>query len=428
MNVKTHLKAEIFDIIQYWFGEYKYNNPQIHCVIEYEGRVDEPRFRQAVLLSMGIVPVLGSRFIPNDFRPYWEKIDKRDIEKGVVLTKTDDIDSEVNQELTSRIDELAGPQIRATIIRGSQNDILCFVINHMVCDAAGFKEYMYLVNDIYESLKNDADYLPTIKNNGSRGLSQVFRQFGFFERVRVFMLPPASNKSDLALGDRTEQFKAEPLKSFVNIFKITPVHFTGIRQYGTARSTTINDIVLTAYYRSVARILEANETITLNIPCTVDLRRYLAGGQVASICNLSSWIHTVLSLKISESFDDTLAKVHREMETKKNSYPGLDGFGILSLLFKLLPYSTVKRLTKDGTKPPLITMTNLGIIEKERLVFGNKPNNAFMTASNKYPPYFQLSFSTFDNAVTFSINLPDTSYNHNLVTRFWNLFEKELPI
>src|SRR5271157_1968627 len=146
MNAKTHLKAGIFDIIQYWFGEYKYNDHQIHCVIELSERVDEKRFRQAVLLSMETVPFLSSRFVTDDHRPYWERIDKQDYGKGIVLVETDDPVNEINRLLTSRTDELTGPQIRATIIRGRQNDALCFIINHMVCDAAGFKEYLYLVS------------------------------------------------------------------------------------------------------------------------------------------------------------------------------------------------------------------------------------------------------------------------------------------
>jgi NRPS condensation-like uncharacterized protein len=428
MNAKTCLRAEIFDQVQYLCGEFKYNDHQIHCAIKLEGRVDEKRFKQAALLSMEIVPVLSSRFVPNNRHPYWERISRQDYEQGIALVQTNDPDDEVSRFLTSRTDALTGPQIRATVVRGRQSDVLCFVVNHMVCDAAGFKEYLYLLNDIYEGLGKNASYSPILQKDGSRGLYQLFRQFGLFERVRVFLLPPASNKGELALIGGAEQYKAGPLKSFVNIFKIPPGRFAGLKQYGTLKGVTINDIVLAAYFRTVAGLLEAKGDITLNIPCTVDLRRYLTGGQAASICNLSSWIRTKLTLKIRESFDDTVVNVHRKMDTRKNNYPGLDGFGILSLLFTLLPYSMVKRLVKDGIKSPLISMTNLGIIEKDRITFGGQPCDAFMTASNKYPLYFQLSFSTYDNVITFSINLPDTSDNKALVTRFWDLFAKELPV
>jgi len=427
MNTKDHLRTEIFDLIQYLFGEFKYNDHQIHCVIKLEGKVDEKRLRQAALLSMEIVPVLSSRFVPNNHRPYWERIGRPDYERGIAFVETDDPDTEVSRFLTSRTDELTGPQIRTTIVRGRQDDFLCFVVNHMVCDAAGFKQYLYLLNDIYEGLRNNPGYSPTLQNDGSRGLGQIYRQFGLFKRVRVLLLPPVSNKDRLSLAEGAEQYGTGPLKSFVNIFKIPPHRFAGLRQYCTLKEVTINDAVLAAYFRTVFRLLEDKTDITLSIPCTIDLRRYLAGERAAAICNLSSWIRAELTLKTRESFDDTVVNVHREMESRKNHYPGLDGFGLLSLVFKLLPYSRAKGLVRSGIKSPLITMTNLGIIEKDRLTFGGQPGDAFMTASNKYPPYFQLSFSTYDNAITFSVNLPDTSDNQALATRFWDLFEKELP-
>ncbi|GEM_PF-5968854 len=37
-------------------------------------------------------------------------------------------------------------------------DKMCLIINHMVCDGAGLKEYLYLLADIYAHLENDIDY------------------------------------------------------------------------------------------------------------------------------------------------------------------------------------------------------------------------------------------------------------------------------
>jgi NRPS condensation-like uncharacterized protein len=115
------------------------------------------------------------------------------------------------------------------------------------------------------------------------------------------------------------------------------------------------------------------------------------------------------------------------MEAKKKYFPGLSGLGILYMVFNILPYSITKGLARKAIESPFISLSNFGIIEKDGVKFGNNPTDAFITASNKGLPYFQLGFSTFFDAITFSINLPDSDYNQTLVNKFWDLFEKELP-
>ena len=76
---------------------------------------------------------------------------------------------------------------------------------------------------------------------------------------------------------------------------------------------------------------------------------------------------------------------------------------------------------------PVFGMTNLDIIDKSALVFGSTPvADAFMTGSMKYHPYFQMGFSTFKDAITFSLNLSDNRQDRELVNNFFILFNQEL--
>ena len=82
----------------------------------------------------------------------------------------------------------------------------------------------------------------------------------------------------------------------------------------------------------------------------------------------------------------------------------------------MLPYSKVIRMAKKKFINPLIGLTNIGVIDNEKLVFGNLPIvDAFITGSIKYPPYFQLTFTSFNESITFSIN------------NFFNILNNELP-
>jgi NRPS condensation-like uncharacterized protein len=305
MNARVRFKSENIDLVQYLYGEFKYNDHQIHCVIKFDTRISATLFRQAFLLSLEAVPILSSRFVLNNRRPYWERIDKSDCAKGFLFVETEDPDSEVNRFLTSRTDELAGPQIMVTIVRHRQGDILCVVLNHMVCDAAGLKQYLHLLNDIYCGLENNSSYLPPFRNDGSRSLYQVYRQFPLIKRVRMLCLSPDSKKSPITLAQNTEQSQTVPVKSFVSIFKFPESRYTELKKYCVLHNITINDAVSAAYFRTVYRLLETKKDTVLNIPCTVDLRRYLLHGKEPAICNLSSWISMEVILKEPEGQSST---------------------------------------------------------------------------------------------------------------------------
>ena len=72
-------------------------------------------------------------------------------------------------------------------------------------------------------------------------------------------------------------------------------------------------------------------------------------------------------------------------------------------------------------------MTNLDRIDENLLVFGGTPvADAFMTGSIKYPAHFQMGFSTFNDTITFSLNLSDSKQDRELINNFFTLFNEEL--
>ena len=135
--------AEIMDQMQFFFKEY--NDHQLHAIIYFNDTLELELLRGAVLLSIDIVPILGSRFVLNKRCPYWEKID---INNNDIVTFVDSPDPEddIRRFIISITDELVGPQLMIRLIRSSHKDTMCIIMNHMVCDGAGFKEYLYLLS------------------------------------------------------------------------------------------------------------------------------------------------------------------------------------------------------------------------------------------------------------------------------------------
>ena len=189
----------------------------------------------------------------------------------------------------------------------------------------------------------------------------------------------------------------------------------------------MNDIVLAAYYRALYEIVDIKPGESLTVPCMVDLRRYLPNKEADAICNLSSMIMCNIGPDIGTNFEETLVKVNREMDAQKKGYAGLHGLSTLNLIFRFLPFSTVRDLIKKKFVNPLIAISNLGIIDSERLLFGKTPiEEAFVTGSVKYPPYFQLALSSFGSTITFSVSLYGSEDDRELVLKFLGILDKEL--
>ncbi len=189
----------------------------------------------------------------------------------------------------------------------------------------------------------------------------------------------------------------------------------------------MNDIVLTAYYRVLYELLDIKEGESLTVPCMVDLRRYLPNKEADAICNLSSMIMCNIGPDMGADFEETLLKVSREMDAQKEGYAGLHGLSTLNVIFRFLPFSTVKELIKKKFVNPLIAITNLGIIDSGRLIFGKMPiEDAFVTGSIKYPPYFQLALSSFNDTITFTVSLYGSEDDRESVLKFLGILDTEL--
>ncbi|WP_242841913.1 hypothetical protein [Clostridium beijerinckii] len=71
------------------------------------------------------------------------------------------------------------------LIRGKENDTLCILMNHMLCDAAGFKEYLYMFSDIYLNIENNQCY--QIMSERNRKIRQILKNFSVTDKLRIML-------------------------------------------------------------------------------------------------------------------------------------------------------------------------------------------------------------------------------------------------
>jgi NRPS condensation-like uncharacterized protein len=414
-------KAEIFDKLEYLYEVTKFSDHQLHCVITFDGAVNPLIMGKAMGLLLKTVPILSCAYRHNDGDPYWESVSPDRFEDAFAVVYNE---ADFNSFTTSRIDELAGPQIKACLYKAGK-DSLSVIMNHMVCDAAGFKQCLYLLASLYSSLMENPRYVPSYILSGERGVKKVNAEIGFLNKTEALLIQYKESNQDSSV--RFPMSQSKDTAPFILTHELPSARYAAIREYCKKNKVTVNDVVLAAYYRAISAMLKM-EGETLSIPIMVDMRRYLEEKGFDALTNLTSTVNTHFAVRPGESFDETVIGVNKEMNLKKAGHIGLNGFVKLALVFRIFGNKLGYRLVEEHIKNPYIGETNIGVIDSERLVFKGSPAaNAFMCGSIKYRPHFQIALSSFKDKMTFSSNLYGSKEDRETITYFFSLFDRELP-
>jgi NRPS condensation-like uncharacterized protein len=411
--------AEVFDQIQLLFEITGFNDHQLHCVLRFNTRLDAETLQEAVTASIEAIPILGTRYVdgPN---PHWTSIEPDNFGEAFVIALTEQA---FEAFVVSSVDESKGPQIRVCLLDSSSSAI-ALTMNHMVCDAAGLKAYLYFLCEIYSGMMTDSSYRP-LQINGDRSIRSVLKRIGMGVKLKSLMLQSRENNHP---GDRRFPLSNNGDKCpFILTHKIDRKRTGELKDYCREKAATMNDALLTAYYRCLFRMLALRPGDKLQIPVMVDMRRYLGeAGGFNTLTNLSSTVITQLDYRREESFETTLGRVKSVMDDKKGSHIGLNGFIKLDLLYRLLKNERANRHARSRLQNPLICMTNVGILDSARIRFGDlHPYDAFLCGSIKYKPHFQLAVSSYEGALTLSVNLYGCADDRNRVLVFFDEIEKE---
>ena len=251
---------------------------------------------------------------------------------------------------------------------------------------------------------------------------------GVLAPLRLQSLLSQSTENNRSGDHRFPLGEGGEAQPFILTRKLGRESLDALKDFCRARGATLNDAVLTAYYRCLFGRLALSSGAELRIPVMVDMRRYLGEpGGFRALANLSSTVITQLEYRPEEGFAETLARVKAVVDEKKGSDIGLNGFIKLDLIYKLLPDRVANRLLRSRLKNPLICMTNVGILDAARISFGDaRPRDAVVCGSIKYKPHFQLAMSSYAGTLTLSSNLYGDASDRKRVLSFLVEVEREL--
>lgn len=410
-----------------YIGHLWNKNGQIQMVLSFAERLDFECLKKAVRLTMDAEPILGCEFVISDNKPIWRRYKDLDQIAWCKLIETEEPDDMLHNILCKPF-EVEKYQLEVYLLRSAKKDLLCMKINHSCSDGGGAKDYLHLLKETYTQLTKDENFYSNINHNLNRSTRQIFNNLGVINPAALINPHLAELKPTWAFPYR---------KSDVENFNYLILHLTSSETnqlvlYAKEKKVTLNDLILSAYYRALFTIIDPAFDQPMEICITMDLRSYLEGGR-AAICNLSGVLnHRIFRKK--ENSEATLSRVADGMKEMKKDNPGLHSAALMEMLSGM-DFKTATASIKNAWDESVhsgkstINLSNFGIISSELLRFGEiAAEDAYMVTPVFKAPSFMLGASTYQSKLTFTVGFCEPEVREEDVKQLLSDLKKELII
>lgn len=420
-NIPQTMPVTSQDMFNY-AARYGISNHTLQAVIHFKDKLDEAKLARAVRLSIDAEPVLGCFFVERENSPFWQRLFDPEKISWCRLEETKDREDSVMKFLLEPLNMDLDPQILALLLRYCQEDTLCIKLNHACCDGRSAREYLKLLAGLYTKLCRDPSFEPEPNVQGKRDQSAVLEAQGITE-LKSSLIPEETEPTWAFPWQRS----AEQESMQFSVTRIPSGNFRNIAAYARAHGATINDIILTAYFRALFDMIEPKLYAPMEIQFTVDLRRYLPEEENISISNLSG----IESLRLPgikcESFTSTLERVVLAMKRIKIHFPGMQSALACELMRGMNSQEVLETVKKEwqtslvsGKSSPMLT--NLGVISPTPLFFGEvEAEDAYVVTPAFHAPAFMLGASTYNEVLTLTAGYYESATKKEDVDHFLDL-------
>ncbi|AEY65115.1 condensation domain-containing protein [Clostridium sp. BNL1100] len=409
---------------------------QIQAIMKLDGRLDFDRLKRAVRLSVDAEPVLASRFV-EDEKHYWKRLDNIDGISFCSLEETDNADETIKQFLQSPLDMDNDPQVKVKIMRLEQYDILGVKLNYVCCDGTAAKEYIQLLSHIYSHIdQGNSTYIPESQTGSRKDQDGLFKELGI--KYPELSWNPPRDTPKTKWGFPWIQRREDSIH--FEVCRIPKGDFEKVYQYGKSTEATINDLILTAFYRTMFKISKPKQGAPMDITSTIDLRHYLPDHKSQVIKNLFGGLITRISRKMNETFDGTLSRVMsattkvKELHSDVNNNMDEENNEKNNLAYFRDYFDHMSQTLETSTKSPSYIgnecfpgLCNLGSISRSLIGFGqNVVTDAYFIPPVIRAPGLLLLVSSYNDILTMSLGYCKASINQRDMKALLNSIKDEL--
>lgn len=377
----------------------------IQIELGFDRPVDPERLERAARLTLAVEPILACRFVAHRLAPYWQRAETDDA--LLFRIAADDADYEAFKREPIRPDH--APRLRICLHDAATAARIVFKVCHHVSDATGTKYIVGIVTRLYRRLAVQPQLKPAARA-GDRGIEQILRQIPAQLLPRLYadyqqsrqpaasavaaqtLTIPAGAAADLQFPSRT----------------LDRSQVAALRRFAKSHDATLNDLLLSAFLRTLAQQSGWDGSRRLSMTSTVDYRRYLPGPPLRAVANLSTTLGGFPDLghELGEDFAATLQRVHVITQHGKDNYLGVGA--LLGTLISLGPmrHGLAAGIMQEALRNDLARggsengLGNNGPIDVDDVTLDAKPVQAVMLPSPFYPPQFVLDVSGYDGSLT----------------------------
>jgi NRPS condensation-like uncharacterized protein len=345
----------------------------------FEGRALDPaRLARAARLTLDAEPTLGCAFEISGRKAWWSRLATLDAVSCCDVRDTDDADAEMITFQAAEIPS-AGPQVAVALLRAPDADHLGIKLSHVLGDGQAVKQYAYLLADTYTRLAADDAYRPR------PNLAQRPTGRDIWERLTPEQRREARRAKSWVNPTWVVSSKGSSGEGLTyRTAFIEPELFRAMKSHGHERGATVNDMMLTAVFRTCVALLDPAAGVPLSLMGTADLRRHLPDSDLLPLSNISISGSLDIERVDGETFDETLSRVRESMGRWAKQCYGAGPFASAEKM-TALGYGVTKWLmglafrAAGGSGKTYPWYTNIGVIEEPRLSFaGEVPTSGHM--------------------------------------------------
>lgn len=423
MAKKERLHAELWDKMHYMFRDY--NDRMVHVVLNYDYLIDVKALKSVIICFVEKIPVLHSSFHFSASNPYWEPEEYTIEELLTVIDNPDDLEVATEDFIMQYLPPENNIQIKFAVINKDNKSTLCLVANHMCMDGGDLKSFLASFCEGYTLLVNEQKSPVEMIRQGSRSFEEVYSDLSATEKHAAKRLYKNVSNKDKHGFPFTEEKKTD--KSFIVKRKISADKFAKLRAAGKALDATVNDVLVGAFLYSMYDIANFEDNEEIVVSCAVDLRRYIHNLSDVGYTNHTAYMPCSTPGKardIKESVE--FAKISSR-RNKDDRFMGLYGLPLLKLAYNIMPYVASENVIKIGYSNPLLSMSNIGVLDTNALsLCGNPPIDGFMTGAVKYKPFALMSATSLNGIMTLCICERGNDEDKAMLNRFFDAMEQHL--
>jgi NRPS condensation-like uncharacterized protein len=394
--------------------------------LTFDGRMDVGVLERAVRLLLDAEPVLGCGLKTSTMRGWWQRRDDLDAHVPFAVVPTDGADSDaVRCQVAPVPDE--GPQLFVTLLRSPDHDDVVIDVSHNVADGQSVKHCAYVLADLYTHLLSDPAYVP-VPNLARRPEARDVWNVLSEDQCRAARREPRPTMPNWDLPRTGSSGQGRTLRELC----LGPGRLAAIAKHGREHGATVNDMMLTAFFRALSTVCPPPEAKPMSLSFSAEHRRYLAGDREPPVSNLAVTIWLAIENRTGEGFDATMERMVAQTTRWRETLWGIRGAVGAAGMAKMgyrpmrLVLAAIGRLAaRSGTTSPVFT--NIGIIDDERLSFGGAaPVAARISGPAAFGASFVPTISTYRDVLTVSMGFCDRDMDAALVERVLSEMDEQL--